>query len=132
VVEKVTGSETRATTFPASQASSPAGRSASSSSAHTPDRLLFPTAVTRVRDAGRKRKDYTKAEEKFAFDVMQQVRERRVIEGISQEEMAEKVGLSVMMESRRERGKCSITLEDLARYARVLGCEVVVELRKRG
>ena len=86
--------------------------------------------VKAERDTPGVRAGYDRA--RRAFDFAEQVRNLRDQAGISQMELARRMGTSQSAIARLEGGGTMPTLDTLERVAAALGAELVVELRAAG
>jgi ribosome-binding protein aMBF1 (putative translation factor) len=82
-----------------------------------------------MSDAERAEYDRTYAEAQLAAMVGERVREAREAAGLSQRELARRMGTSQAAVARLEAGSVGATLTTLQRAATALGLEVQVELR---
>ena len=86
-------------------------------------------SVKRARVAGRERRTgYQEA--KAAFELAERVREAREHIGVTQAELASRIGSTQPAIARLEAGGSSPSFATLRRIAAALGLELVVELRR--
>ena len=68
----------------------------------------------------------------FFASIADKVAQRRIERGLSQRELAERVGTTQSAIARLERGGRPPRIDTLLRIAEALDCELLVELRQRG
>jgi ribosome-binding protein aMBF1 (putative translation factor) len=75
-----------------------------------------------VRSGHRNPRNYSHDELALGAAVAAEIQRRRIERGMTQAELAEKVGVGAPMQSRRESSDFVLAIPDLQRYAKALGC----------
>ena len=96
--------------------------------AHTKWTDLKEKRLAAMTPAERRRSDAAYAAMRLAFDVGEKVRDTRERAGLSQRELATRMGMSQATVARLEAGGRSVTLTTLLKVATALDLNVTVEL----